>query len=242
MNQELKEDKTIAPLGNVSTFMALVKSVVNRAPDLPGMACFYGPPGYGKTFSATYAANKYRAYNVQVKSVWTRKKLCEEVLKDMGIKPEKSIAAMVDQIAEELTTSRRPLIIDEADFLIAKSMIEVVRDIYESAYAPVILIGEETMPDNLKKWERVHNRMLDMKRAQPATLTDTEHLAKLYCPGVEVADDLLGAIHEAAAGCTRRICVSLARVRECAGTLGLKSMAQADFTGELSSGRNPGRL
>ncbi len=242
MQQELDEDKTIAPLSNVSIFMALVKTVVNRAPDLPGMACFYGPPGFGKTFSATYAANKYRAYNVQVKSVWTRKKLCEEVLKDMGIKPEKSIPAMVDQIAEELATSRRPLIIDEADFLIAKAMIEVVRDIYESAYAPVILIGEENMPDNLRKWERVHNRMLDMKRAQPATLMDTEHLAKLYCPGVDVVADLLEAIHTTAAGCTRRICVSLARVRENAGTLGASSMALADFTGELSSSRKPGRL
>lgn len=241
MRQDLKEDKTIAPLSNVTILLSLVEAVVNRAPDLPGMACFYGPPGYGKTFSATFAANKYRAYNVQIKSVWTRKKLCEEVLKDMAIKPERSIPAMVDQIAEELATSRRPLIIDEADFLIAKSMIEVVRDIYESAYAPVILIGEENMPDNLRKWERVHNRMLDMKRAQPATVKDTEHLAKLYCPGVEVAADLLKAIHKAALGCTRRICVSLARVRECAGTRGALAMARADYTGEFSSSRHPGR-
>ncbi len=241
MQQVVKKDKTIAPLVNVSLFSGLVERVVSRAEELPGIACFYGPSGYGKTFSATYSANKYRAYCVQIKSVWTRKKLCEEILKEIGITPERTIPAMVDQIAEELVGSKRPLIIDEADFLVTKSMIEVVRDIYESCYAPIILIGEENMPGNLAKWERVHNRILAMEKAKPASLDDTKHLARLYCPGVELADDLLAAVHEAAVGCTRRICVSLDRVREFAASRGASALARKDYTGELFTGRPLGR-
>lgn len=57
---------------------------------------------------------------------------------------------MMDQIGEELSLSQRPLIIDEADFLVQKRMIEVVRDIYESSQATIILIGEEAMPVKLQ--------------------------------------------------------------------------------------------
>lgn len=241
MQQVVEKNKTIAPLVNVSLFSGLMKGVVERTAELPGLAVFYGPSGYGKTFSASYSANKYRAYCVQLKSVWTRKKFCEEILKDMGIAPERTIPAMVDQIAEELAGSRRPLIIDEADFLVSKSMIEVVRDIYESCYAPIVLIGEENMPGHLAKWERVHNRILDMEKARPASLEDTKHLSRLYCQNVELADDLLAAIHEAAAGCTRRICVSLDRVRDFAASRGASGLTRKDYTGELFTGRPMGR-
>ncbi|GAB6037667.1 ATP-binding protein [Fundidesulfovibrio butyratiphilus] len=241
MQQTVAKDKTIAPLLNVSLFAGLVETVMNRAPDLPGMACFYGPSGYGKTFASTYASNKYRAFVVQIKSVWTRKKLCEQILSEMSIDQERTVPAMVDQIAEELSNSHRPLIIDEADFLVQKGLIEIVRDIYESSNSSVILIGEENMPSALRKWERIHNRMLDMKRAQPASLDDTRHLARLYCPGVDLADDMLAAIHEAAAGCTRRICVSLDRVRDYAAARGATALCRADYDGELFSGRPGGR-
>ena len=52
--------------------------------------------------------------------------------------------------------------IDEADYLVSRHMIEVIRDIYESSRATIILIGEEMLPQSLTRWERVHNRMLGM--------------------------------------------------------------------------------
>lgn len=78
-----------------------------------------------------YAANVYRAWVVQMKSVWRPKKLCQEILKEMAIRPAKNTADMVDQISEEMARGDRPLMIDEADYLIAHNMVEIVRDIYE---------------------------------------------------------------------------------------------------------------
>ncbi len=241
MSQESPIVNSIAPLRNVSLFLELTVRVMNRTAGLPGLATFHGFSGLGKSFAAIYAANKFRAYHVQVKSVWTRKKLCQAILLEMGVQPAPTIADMMDQIGQELSLSSRPLIIDEADFLVAKGMIEVVRDIYESSQAAIILIGEENLPSSLKRWERVHGRMLDWVAAQPASLGDAKHLAKIYCRGIEIAEDLLTALHAASGGSVRRICVNLDRVREAATLHGVDKMTAAQFGGGFFTGHPPAR-
>jgi hypothetical protein len=52
------ENGAIAPLRNVGLFGELVDKVQRRAQHLPGLACFYGHSGYGKTRSAVLAANR----------------------------------------------------------------------------------------------------------------------------------------------------------------------------------------
>lgn len=241
MTADVAPVNSIAPLRNVMLLAELIERVMNRPTGLPGMATFHGFSGYGKSFAAMYAANKHRAYHVQVKSVWTRKKLCTAILAEMGIQPASTIPDMVDQIGQQLSLSQRPLIIDEADFLVAKGMIEVVRDIYESSQSTIVLIGEEQLPQKLKVWERVHGRMLDWVAAEPGTLSDTKHLARLYCRGIEVAEDLLAALHDASAGSVRRICVNLDRVREVAQTAGLTKIDLATFGGDFFTGNPPPR-
>lgn len=234
MTQTQQLYNTVAPLRNVSALVVLIERVNARPVGLPGMAAFYGPSGYGKTTAAVYAANKFNAYQVQLKSCWTGKKLCQALLQEMGLEPRKTIADMVDQIAQEMSFTNRPLLIDEADFLVARKMIEIVRDIYESSDVPVILIGEELLPQKLQKWERVHGRMMDWVGAQPACLSDIDHLAKIYCPNVALdptfKEHLLRSSHHS----IRRVCVNLAKVAEEAVVSGfdsidLKSWGKREF-------------
>lgn len=220
---------SVAPLRNVQAMVELLDRVHSRDIDLPGMACFYGPSGYGKTTAAVYAANRTRAYWVQMKSTWTAKKLSTSILIDLGITPARTIADQVDQISEELAKSGRPLLVDEADFLVSRGMIEVIRDIYESSKATIILIGEEALPQKLQKWERVHGRMLDWVAAQPADLREVGILAKLRCKGVELDEDLQRLILTASNASVRRVCVNLDRVREIARTRGLARISKADW-------------
>ena len=208
--------RSVAPLRNVALFSELIQKIATRESGLPGLGCFYGPSGYGKSFAAIYATNRYRCYYVQCRSVWTKKDLPLAVLRDMGIRPEGRIADMVAQIGAQLHLSKRPLIIDEADFLVEKRLIEVVRDIYEDCFGTVVLIGEELLPQKIRPFERVHGRVLAWEGAQPAALSDSKHLTVLRCPGIEVAEDLLTALHEASAGSVRRVCVNLDRVKEAA--------------------------
>ena len=230
MTDEPRRYNSVAPLKNVRALVELIARVESRGHGLPGMACYYGPSGYGKTTAAIFAANRFAAYQVQMKSVWTKKKFCEAILEDLGLPPKKTIADMLDQIAEELARSGKPLLIDEADHLVARNMIEIVRDIYESSGSPVILIGEENLPRKLQQWERVHGRMLDWVGAEPAALEDVAHLAPIYAPGVEIAPDMQALLLDGSGRSVRRICVNLDRVLEFARTHG-RAVSAADWAG-----------
>ena len=175
---------TIAPLRNVNLFREQVERLMNRPPHLPGMGAFYGYSGLGKTFSATYGANMFRAFYVECGESWTKKKFCQRVLQELGMQPQGTIADMVDQIIEALSMAQRPLIIDEFDFAVARKMVELVREIHDKSAAPIILIGEELLPRKLEPFERFHNRVLEWVLAQPADRDDVNQLASLYCPEV----------------------------------------------------------
>jgi len=225
---------TIAPLANVSLCSSALERAINRPAHLPGMVTFFGPSGWGKSFAAAYTANRYRAYYVECKSSWTRKALLLSILKSMGIVPATTIYDMTEQISEQLALSGRPLIVDEMDHIVEKKAVEVIRDIYEGSNAAILLIGEEKLPAKLKIWERFHNRMLDWVPAQPADLEDVSHLAELYSPDVEIADDLLNSIQRVNKGCVRRICVNIELIRRTALDVG---QTEIDLTTWKSSNR-----
>lgn len=231
---------SVAPLRNVAALTELIHRVQHRAYGLPGMACFYGFSGYGKSTAAIYAANKFQAVLVQCKSAWTKKSLCTAILAELGLQPKGNTAEMVDRIAAELAVRSVPLIIDEADHAVARRMVEIVRDIYEGSQAPVILIGEELLPQKLKEWERVHGRMLDWVAAQPADMGDLNHLAPIYAPGLGLDEPLKRDLLRRSHGSTRRVCVNLAQVFERAQVLGRDRMGPGDFdAGSFFTGTAP---
>lgn len=205
---------TTAPITNVSLCGEALLCVTDRAPHLPGIAAFFGPAGWGKSTAAAYWANKRRAYFIQVKSVWTRKALLGAILKEMGMHPARTLYEMADQVSEQLVLSGRPLIIDEADYLVENNGVELVRDLHESSNAAILLLGEERLPDKLKKWERFHSRVLSWVRAQPVSIDDAEHLARLYCKDVEIATDLLQKVQKLSHGSVRRVAVNIELIRE----------------------------
>lgn len=234
---------SIAPIRNVATFLGLLKAVQNRGQGLPGMGTFYGPSGFGKTTAALYAANTASACLVQMKSIWTRKRFLEAICVDLGIPAPATMSAMVDHIAEHLAITSTPLLIDEADVLVQKGMIETVRDIYESSFAPVILIGEELLPQKLMRWERVHGRMLRWVAAEPGTERDLDILQSMRCPGIRIDPALRAQLLAMSRGSIRRMCINLDLIREAAVLAGMTSMGPQDwdarqfYTGEAPAPR-----
>lgn len=143
---------SFAPLGNVVAMVELVMRLQNRTPGLPGMATYYGKSGLGKTTAAIWAGHKFKAHHVELRSRWTPKHFCEKVMEELGLDIGKrmTVSKMIDAIAEQLGRTQRPLLIDEADYLLRHDMVEIARDFYEGSGAPVILIGEEHLPKNWK--------------------------------------------------------------------------------------------
>jgi len=221
MHQTRNEVKTVAALANVTLAHAAIIKAMEASRHLPRMLCFYGRAGFGKTSAASYLRAKHRAYYVECKSTWTRKKLLEDILKDMGIEPEKTIYDMCDQVCKQLATSGRPLIIDQVDFLVEKKAIEIVRDIYDGSKGVVMIIGEEFLPGKLKRWECFHSRILEWTRAKPADMDDAMTLAEFYCRKLPADVEAVEYIHSRAGGSLRRICVNLENSQDKALSLGL---------------------
>lgn len=234
-------------LKNVAQFMALTMRLVDREPHLPGLGVCHGWSGVGKTWASIYAQNKTGAVRVEVGDSWTRRTLLRNILREFGqtVKERWPISDLVDLVVAALGDDpKKPLFIDEADKLVDKGMIEIVRELQESSGAPIILIGEEKLPAKLLAHERVHNRVLDWYPAQPCDLDDARELAKAFVPKVRIEDDLLEAIRSSSGGRARRIVVNLAHAAELARNKSLKALDrkawgdQVFFTGEPPTTRH----
>jgi len=219
----------IAPLTNCVAFDALLERVTSRHKNLPAMAAFCGLAGDGKTTSATYGANKHRAYYVEVGSSWTLAKFCRSLSIELGIPAKGTIADMIDGIIGSLAHTQRPLIIDEFDHVVNRKYVENIREIHDKSGAAIVLIGEEELPFKLQRWERFHSRVLDWERSQPCDLKDAQILAKIYASGISLDDDLLAQVVEQTGGNTRRVSVSLYTMREQATLQGWKKIDVATW-------------
>ncbi|MEX1083678.1 MAG: ATP-binding protein [Xanthobacteraceae bacterium] len=243
MTKHVSEVKGPVAIKNVAAFMAMTTRLRDRDPHLPGIGVCSGYSGLGKTYASIFAQNKTRAVRVEVGDSWTRRTFLQAVLQEFGqrefIKKRMAIADLAERAIGALGDEpSRPLIIDEADKLVDKGMIEIVRELHEHSGAPVILIGEEKLPYKLLQVERVHNRVLDWLQAQPCDLEDARELAKAFAPKITVADDLLEAIRFQSGGRARRIVVNISRMADIARNRGLihldmKAWGNAAFyTGE----------
>lgn len=245
MNDTYETSNTIAPITTVKSCLDALGQAMSRPDHLPGMVALYGPSGVGKSVAAAFCANNKNAYYIQLASGWAKKKFLESVLKEMSIKPEKTIGDMLDQICEELVCSMRPLIIDEADYAVDKKMLDLIRDIYEGSNAAILLIGEEHLSNKiLRQSERFHNRMLMWAKAGAATFTDAKALRNYYDKraNVKIADDLLKHILNVTRGCVRRLCVNFEKVYTEAKRQGWAEVDRATWGDrELYDGKPGGR-
>lgn len=233
---------TIAPLRNVTLFNELVTRVVDRPRHLPGLATFHGFSGYGKTWAATYAANRFQAYYVEVGESWTKVKFCKALLIELGLQPRGTVADMVDAIIGQLAVTDRPVIIDEFDQVVKRRYHETVREIHDKAGASIILIGEELLPQHLAVHERFHNRVLDWVAAAPADEEDAAVLAQLYAPELTFSDDMVALIASGADQRVRRICTRIDEIRKVARSEGWTEIDAAVWGNRpLPSGRPPAR-
>lgn len=233
----------VVPLTNVGLLASAIERAQARPLGLPGLVVMYGASGLGKSVAAAFAANLHRAYYVECRDTWTKKAFLLAILREMGIAHGRTLSDMVDQVAEQLSRSGRPLIVDDVQYLLDKAAANVLTDLYNASQGTIVLIGEERVPTSLAKLERLHNRVLEWAPAQPATLDDLRNLAKASYPTLGIADDLLEDLRTAVRGCLRRVAVNLYRVHSEASAQCWDSVSLAQwgkrgwFTGEAPARR-----
>lgn len=234
---------TVAPLKNVAGALQVAQKIIDRPAGVDGLGLFYGPSGYGKSKASTYVQNKTGAIYLEVFDYWTRRKFCQALLAELGIdKPRGGIADMMDQALRVLQDDpNRLMIIDEADKLVDKGMIELVRDIYKGARIPVLLVGEERLPDKLKSYERCENRVTAYGMANPADLDDARALAAIYHRNIKFGDDLLAEIVSKTKGVASRIVTTLAEVAQFSRANSMTEISLSAYSGQYFTGVAPRR-
>ena len=232
-----------APIKNVAACLGLVRSLQNRHPLQPNLGVFAGYSGYGKSVAALYAQNKTDAAYVEVSDTWTRKKLLQSILSELGQhKATGTLSDLEDEIISILARDpNRPLLIDEADKLVDKKMIELVRMIAKKSNVPVLLIGEELFPKKLDGVDRFRDLVLVMGYAQPCDLDDTRTLARTFYPDLHIHDDLLQLALNRGDGRVRRIGNSLHEIAVFASLRGLAEISAGVYSGNFSGGKLPSR-
>lgn len=199
-----------AQLTNMSLGVKTYLDCETAGPGEPRMGLLYGPSGYGKSVAMAFTAQRTGAAYVEAKRIWTQLSLLEAIANEIGVNVMKRSAPRIfEQVVDRLNIEPRGLIIDEMDYLVGKQHVEIIRDIHDSTRIPILLVGEESLPEKLRSWERFHNRILVFTPAQPASLEDARKLRDHYSPRVRIHDDLVQHIVAGCRGVTRRIVVNL---------------------------------
>jgi DNA transposition AAA+ family ATPase len=232
---------SLAALQNVMGAMELTLKLQKRGPHLPNLGVIYGRSGEGKSYATIFVQNRTGAIRVEVGESWNRRTLMRNILRECGVgDPKGSAADMVERAIELLGDQPdRPLIIDEADKLVDKGLIEMIREIAEASQVPVLLVGEELLPAKLQRYERVHNRVLAWFAAHPCDASDAKKLADVFLGGFAIDAALLEQIRLKADGRARRIVTSMHGVAEWARGAGVRDLTIASYQGGFFTGEAP---
>lgn len=242
-NLPIVKTGSTAPLKNVAACLDVANRIIARPPGVDGLGVFFGPSGYGKSKASLFVQHKKNALYLEVFDFWTRKLFVEALLAELEVaNPRGTVGSMMQQAIRLLKDEPdRLLIIDEADKLVDKNMIELVRDIYKGSKIPVLLVGEEQLPAKLARYERCENRVTAFGMANPCDAADAAVLGKLYQPELQFSDDLLQHIVTETKGVASRIVTTLAEVGQFCRAQGVRVIDRAGYTGTVFTGRAPRR-
>lgn len=215
------------PVKNIARLGQAGDALTSRAEGLPGMGLVYGPAGYGKTFGCSWLRNRCDGIYIRALAVWTPTDMLAAICGELGEPPGGRLALMMDRIISRLRDRPRPLMIDEADYIVdSKRMVESLRDLHDQSTAPVILIGMQGIEQRIKGRRQLTGRLLQWVGFRPADLEDVEMMARYLCE-VEVEAALLDLLHRDTGGSARLVVVGLTRIEALGKARGISPVTLA---------------
>jgi AAA domain len=219
----------IVPVKNITLLAQAGEALINRQPGAPGMGLVYGRTGAGKTTACAWFREKVNGVYVRAMALWTPFMMMEAIATELGVAGATSTSKLLSAICASLKDQPRPLIIDEADYLVdRKTMIETLRDLHDDTTSPVILIGMDGIERTIQQRRQLSGRILRQVPFHTCDLTDTHLLAEGLCE-VGIESDMLENLHRRTKGSPRLIMVGLSRLEEKAKALDLPRIGLAQW-------------
>jgi len=204
----------VVTVKNVNKSMNLLRNLQSRSSIIPGLGLIHGPSGFGKTTTVVWMFNQTRSVYVRCYATDTPSSFLGRVLQEMGEVPRPPLSNMVGQVIERMVMDHCSLFIDEADHIVNNTRImETIRDIYDSAEEPIVLIGMEQIARRISHRKQMFNRISEWVEFQPADLDDMEMLVKeLFEINLDIKEDMLSYICNESGGEMRQILVALEKI------------------------------
>lgn len=215
----------LAVVKNVVALRSAFDALAGRNAGIPGMGLVYGDTGFGKTTAIAWLVNQTNGIYVRAHATWTPSAMLGAMMQEIGAEPLHSRnSVMVNYIIAKLALDKRPLFIDEADYLFSNmKMLETLRDIHDTSGVPVVMIGMEGIERRLVHRKQLARRVSQWVEFRPADLRDSRTLTDTVCE-VEIGDDMLERLHAEAKGNVGLMVVGLARIEALAKANGWKKI------------------
>jgi DNA transposition AAA+ family ATPase len=171
----------------------------------------------------------FDAVFVRASAVTNVSSLLDDICFEIGIESHHVNATKLRMITEALRNKPRPLFIDEADYCVQNGrMLEVLRDIHDTANVPVMLIGMEGIGHKLVRHPQFARRISQMLEFKPCDLADTVLTAKQLCE-IELEAALVERMHQQTKGSIGHIVIALSQFEELARDNGWKRLTLAQW-------------
>ena len=121
----------VVPVKNITRLSKAGDALTHRAKGQPGMGIVWGQTGFGKTTAAAWFRNRVDGIYLRAMAVWTPVSMLGALMRELGESVAHQCSPMMDIAIAQLSRTPRPVMIDEADYVIAsKKMVETLRDLH----------------------------------------------------------------------------------------------------------------
>lgn len=188
----------ILPIKNISRLKSAGDALVNRALGQPGIGLVMGPTGYGKsTGTAWYCVQSHGVY-VRAVSLWSPKTMLAAIARELDVEVRgrnSTNGFLLEAIVQALSESKRPLFIDEADYVVEKRLlVNMLRDIHDMSTVPVVLVGMHGIEKKIKDNEQFTGRIAQWVKFDGLDMRDARMITDGLCE-VGVTDALLDKLY-----------------------------------------------
>lgn len=151
---------------NILRLMNALDALLAADRRVEGMGVVHGEPGEGKSTAVAFAVLETRGAFVRARASWSMTAMYAAICHALGLPVHQHSARMLDAIVERLADAPSPLFIDEADYLVrpyqrGPELLDALRDIYDLAQVPVMLIGHADFPHKIAgpRYSRFYRRV-----------------------------------------------------------------------------------